>query len=260
MTSSNKYGLKIMTTGGKAYQSDLVVAKNSPPIDSVYYRIESDGLRVYADTHDPANNTKYYRWDFEETYEFHSSFQSFDYLSTTPIDTVLPRTLDQHIFICWRGDVSSTILLNSSAKLAKDVITDNPITFIASSSEKIATRYSILVKQYALTTDAYNYFQQLKKNTEKLGSIFDPQPSELPGNIHCVSDPTETVLGYITAGSPAETRIFISNRVLPAWQSITAYTGCKMDTALYCAGEGDCDQPSCVKRFTQALRPRYTRY
>jgi len=233
LSTTGNYGLKIITTDGKVYQSDLVPAKLSPPIDSVYYHIKSDGVQVYADTHDPANDTRYYRWDFYETYEFHSAFKSIEYFTTTPIDTVLPRPLSNQIYACWRGDTSTSILLNSSAKLAKDVIVNNAITFIPSDSEKVESRYSILVKQYALTPDAYNYFEQLKKNTEQLGSIFDAQPSELTGNIHCVTNPTEPVIGFLTAGAATEARIFIDNRNLPAWQTDNPYNGCMVTTDLF---------------------------
>ena len=227
------YQVKIATAEGEAYQSDMVQAKNAPAIDSVYYRIKSDGVQVYADTHDPANNTRYYRWDYNETYQYRSAFESYFYHAEIPQDTILPRPLNAGIFICYRGDASTNIIVNSSARLASDVISQSPITFIASTSEKLESRYSILVKQYALTADAFNYFQQLQKNTEQLGTIFDPQPSELPGNIHCLTNPSETVLGYITAGKPSEKRIFIDNRYLPAWHASTPYEGCKMDTDLY---------------------------
>jgi len=233
LSSSNTYSLKIVTSGGKAYQSDFVPSKNSPPIDSVYYRVQSNGLNIYADTHDPSHNSVYYRWDYVETYIIHSAFYSFLYLQTVPFDTVLTRPTADQIFTCWKNDTSSNILVNSSAKLSKDVIADNQITSIASTSEKIGDRYSILVKQYVLTADAFNYYQQLKKNSEQLGSIFDPQPSELPGNVHSVSNPSEPVIGYITAGNPSESRIFIDSRYLPAWLPTTPNVGCIMDSLLF---------------------------
>jgi uncharacterized protein DUF4249 len=233
LNPTGKYGLKITTTDGKAYQSDLVQARTSPPIDSVYYRIKNNGLQIYADTHDPTNSTRYYRWDFNDTYIYHSAFETFEYLQTTPFDTVLNRPPGNLVYTCWRSDQNPNLLLNSSAKLTKDIITENPIVFIPSNSEKIASRYSILVKQYALTVDAFNYYQQLQKNTEQLGTIFDPQPSELPGNIHSITTPSEPVIGYITAGSASQVRIFIDNRSLPAWAAVTPYDGCKLDTALF---------------------------
>jgi hypothetical protein len=228
-----KYGLKIVTSDGKVYQSDMVVARNSPPIDSVYYRVQSDGIKIYADTHDPSNGTTYYRWDYKETYEIHSAFYSYVYFTQTPFDTVLNRNHDDQIYSCWLYNTSSDIVLNSSAKFARDVIANNQITAIASTSEKLRVRYSILVKQYALTPDAFHYYEQLRKNTEQLGSIFDAEPSELPGNIHCITRPGEAVIGYITAGSPAESRKYIDNRFLPAWRSSTPYDECVMDSLLF---------------------------
>jgi hypothetical protein len=79
------------------------------------------------------------------------------------------------------------------------------------------TRYSILVKQDALTAEGFNYWQNLKKNTEQLGSIFDAQPSELQGNIHCITNLSEPVIGYISAGSTSQLRIYVDNSELPTW-------------------------------------------
>jgi hypothetical protein len=73
----------------------------------------------------------------------------------------------------------------------------------------LGIRYSILVKQYALTEDGYHYYQILKKNTESLGSIFDAQPSELTCNFHSLQDPTEIVIGFFSASSVVQKRIFI---------------------------------------------------
>jgi hypothetical protein len=69
--------------------------------------------------------------------------------------------------------------------------------------------YTINVTQYALTKEAYEYWDNLKKNTEKIGSIFDPQPFADFGNIHCISDPDEPVIGFISACSTSQKRLYI---------------------------------------------------
>ncbi len=169
----------------------------------------------------------YYRWDYQETWAFNSAYESF-YKSNG--DTVLARDMaNDEIYTCWRGDTSSTIVLGSSAKLAKDVIFNNPITFVTSTDEKIGVEYSILVRQYALSPDAYNFYVNLKKNTEQLGSIFDAQPSQNPGNIHSVTNPkSEPVIGYICVGSTTSQRIFIKKEQLPVkWILNSSYTGCE---------------------------------
>jgi hypothetical protein len=66
------------------------------------------------------------------------------------------------------------------------------------------------VFQYGLTKEAYDYLGKMKKNTEQIGSIFDPQPSYLTGDIQCISDPSEKVIGFISFGVIREKRVFIS--------------------------------------------------
>jgi hypothetical protein len=115
------------------------------------------------------------------------------------------------------------------------VLYQSPIAFIPSTSEKIETEYSILLKEYALTADAYNFWSNLKTNSEQLGSIFDAQPSQINGNIHCITNPQEPVIGYIGASTVTSKRIFISQYQLPLWTPTYPYT-CEIDSIKYQIG------------------------
>jgi hypothetical protein len=123
------------------------------------------------------------------------------------------------------------------------VIANQQLTSIPITSEKIADRYSILVKQYALTQEAYNYWLLVKTDTEQLGSIFDAQPSELPGNIHCITTPAEPVIGYMGVGAVSQVRIYIDSRHLPILHTIypVSVDGCYIGTYLFAhtIGPGD---------------------
>ncbi len=102
--------------------------------------------------------------------------------------------------------------------------------------KKLGVEYSISLNQYALTSDAFNYWQNLKLNTEQLGSIFDAQPSQLQGNIHCLSVPSEPVRGYISAGAASQKTIFIGNASVPyAWHATikTPYGSCRVDSLYF---------------------------
>ncbi|MBS1527584.1 MAG: DUF4249 domain-containing protein [Bacteroidetes bacterium] len=249
---SHKYRLNVKTSTGKQYVSDYVPVLDAPPIDSVNYDANGNlgqaGMNIYVTTHDPANKVQYFRWDYTETWEFQSAFESVYYSNG---DTVLPRNLNtDNIYQCWRSDSSNTVLLGNTARLTKSVIAGKPIAFINSSSEKVTVEYSILVREYALTSDAYNFYSELQKNTEQLGSIFDAQPSEVRGNIHCVGDPQEPVIGYVSAGAVSSKRIFVMASHLPVWNAVTFYTldGCRL------AGDpGDPTESCCLYRFTDKL-------
>jgi hypothetical protein len=230
LSSGQNYRLKIITGNGKQYVSDYVPVKNSPPIDSISYVAGATGVQINANTHDASNITRYYKWDYKETYIIHSAYYS--HYIVVNHDTTAVRSADQQIYQCWASDTSSSIVLGSSAALSKDVISSQAITLVPSTSDKIHIRYSILVNQLALTADAFNYYQQLQKNTEQIGTIFDAQPSALSGNIYCVNTPSEIVIGYITAGAATQSRIFIDSSNLPHY-TVANNAPCPLDTLLY---------------------------
>ncbi|HEY0355078.1 MAG TPA: DUF4249 domain-containing protein, partial [Flavisolibacter sp.] len=206
LVMGQQYRLRIKT-GSKEYLSDYVEARPTPDIDSVTWSRDADGLKIFASTHDATNNTRYYKWDFDETYEIRSFYSAmYQWLG----DTTIVPTPAPHNYRCWKYDHSKTIIIGSSAQLQSDVISNFPVHFIPLGSEKLSYRYSILLRQQSLDKTAYQYFQLMKKNTESLGSIFDPQPSELKGNIRCITDPAEGVIGYLTASEFKEKRIFIT--------------------------------------------------
>ena len=218
LNAAFKYRLHIFTLNGSEYLSDLVAFKQSPNIDTIGWAIRDNGVRILLNTHDPANATKYYRWEYSETWEFHSHYYS-NYKYNIDSNAVFPRT-DQ-VYTCWQSDNSTAIFLGSSAKLTDDVINEAPLAYIPNHDEKLSVLYSIWVKQYALDADGYNYWVAMKSNTESVGSIFDPQPNETQGNIHSITDPSEAVIGYIGAGNSFEKRTFISNNDMPpGWNQL----------------------------------------
>jgi hypothetical protein len=162
LPSQANYRLRINTGDGHQYLSDFVPAKPTPPIDSVGYTLASDGLLLYVNTHDPKNNTRYYRWDYSETWQFHSKYFSDLFLDTIH-HVITARTPAQQAYYCFGNDAASTIVLNSTEKLTQDVVYQSPLTNILYTSPKIEIKYSILVKQYALTSDAYSFYTNLKK-------------------------------------------------------------------------------------------------
>ena len=225
---SQKYRLKINSASGKEYQSDLSVAKITPEIDSLSWKAVSDGVWIYVSTHDPQNKTVYYEWQYDETWQYESAYISaFEYIH----DSIVLRPQSDQIYRCWTSHSSTTISIASSVKLNTDVIFETPLTLVPfSSTDKLSSKYSILIKQFALTKEWYEWLQTVRKNTEQLGSIFDAQPSEIRGNIHCVTDPGELVIGFVGCTTETQKRIFISKSEIPQAQVFSAYRNCQLDT------------------------------
>jgi hypothetical protein len=229
LSASQKYRIHITTADGLQYVSDFIPVKPTPAIDSIGYYIRNGALQLYVNTHDPANNTHYYRWDYDETWQFQSKYPSDLYVDSVS-HKILTRSFDQFVYHCFGNDISTNVFLTSTAKQSSDIVYQSPLANIPLTSEKLETKYSILVKQYALTEDAFQFYTILKKNTEDLGGVFGELPSELTGNIHCIDHPDIPVIGYVTATNIQSKRIFISYSDLPPVNTIYPYD-CQIDTA-----------------------------
>lgn len=214
----SKYRVKIHTQNGKEYVSDFVSVKHTPVIDSISWQRENGGVNIYVNTHDDQNNTKYYRWTYSETWEFHSPYLSFLVYQIYPILEVVerPQASRDSLYYCWKTQNSSHIILGTSEKLNEDRIY-LPIRYIEPDAEELSVMYYIKLTQYALSHDAYLFYQKLKKNTEQLGSIFDAQPSELSSNLHCTTDKQEPVIGFVEVSEIQTKDIFISNQEVTPW-------------------------------------------
>jgi len=222
-----KYRLQITTSKGVQYLSDYVPVQISPPIDSVSWKQENRDVNIYLTTHDPANQSHYYRWDYVETWEYHSPLQSILAVVNHRIYYTTFIDSSKQTRVCWESQNSPNISLATSVGLSQDVINLTPITTIVNGSSKLSARYSILVNEYVLTPTAYQYWSIIQKNTQLMGSLFDPQPSQLVGNIHRVNSP-EPVIGYLSASSVQQRRIYIDNGQLNDWDTVAI--ACQLKT------------------------------
>jgi hypothetical protein len=215
------YRLRVRV-GAKDYFSDYVEVKQSPPIDSVYWEADElkNGVQIWVAAHDPTSKARFYQWTYEETWQ-HDAFYNSRYIIQNGAPVLRPS--NESIYRCWSTENSSKISLGSTEKLAEDVI-HYPLTFLDRDSRKISSihgKYSILVKQNTLSEEAFSYWQQLQKTTENLGGLFDPLPSQVVGNMHPPVNTPGPVLGYFSAGSVTELRIFIDATQLPDYLQVT---------------------------------------
>ncbi len=211
---SAKYRLRINDTKGDSYLSDYVAVKQTPPIDSLTWKQDKD-LTVFVHTHDPLGNTTYYRWDYVETWQYRSMLEQK--LGLDNQNLLFYRDASTQVYNCWQTFISNNIVTATSRNLAQDIISYAPVTTIEQNDQRLFVRYSINVKQYGVTKEAFDYWQILQKSTQKTGSVFDPAPAQVSGNIHCVNKPDKPVIGFVSASYITEKRLFVDHRELVGW-------------------------------------------
>jgi len=217
-----RYKVRIQING-KTYESELTEMMSNVPIDSVTYAAGSESLvaRVYA--HDDSETERYFRYSYDATHEYRSSFTS---LYTFSGGIPQYRSPEEEISSCWLTFPSTSVLLATSEGLGQNVVAGLQLIELPKGDSKLWFRYSLLVRQYALDKKAYDYWSQLKKVSESLGGLFDPIPFSVTGNVRSLTDPEEKVLGYFSGGEVTSKRIVIRNADLPLGYFVSSFGDC----------------------------------
>ena len=248
LAAGRQYQLSITTSANAAYASDLVALKVTPPIDKLGWQISGDQLQVQLNTHDPAGQARYYRWGAVETWEFHAGIQAnLEYYPNPQPGQKIVDLRTTPIYTCWRTERPTAIRQGTSAALSQDAITNAIVLNFPDHDERLAIRYSVLVSQYAETAEEFAYLELLRKNTEAVGTVNDPLPTQLTGNVHRVGQASEPVLGFVGAHTVQYQRLFISRADLPLptdWRFDSPYQQCTIGELAFCDDFGQCDVPA----------------
>ena len=251
LPTGRQYRLIITTTSKAAYASALVPLKVTPPIDKLNWQLSGPNLNLTLSTHDPQQQSRYYRWRLVETWQFNAAYQSFlEY--DRKLNDVVKRTTP--IYTCWRTEAPTTIRQGTSAQLSQDALTDVPLLSFATLTERFKVRYSLLVTQYAETADEFAYLELLRKNTEAVGTVNDPLPTQLTGNVRRTdANANEPVLGFVSAHTVQQKRLFIDRSDLPpanGYDFATPYADCAIGLNYFCDTYKHCDRQGIVNSFS----------
>ena len=216
-TVGRTYVLHINTNDGKEYESEPCLMQSVPDIDSIYFEKDQqlinngtqslDGISIYLDSKG-GNNNQYYRWSYEETWKFRVPYpKMFDYFKSDDPDFPIILPVKEVKEFCWKTRKSDEILIGtvnspSSAQLRKE-----PILFIGTDqSDRLLIQYSILICQYSISKNEYDFWNNLVKLNETGSDIFARQPYAVLSNLHCTNNPKERVLGFFQVSAISEKR------------------------------------------------------
>ncbi len=214
------YTLQILTAEGKVYTSTPERVESVPPISSLELRtvtipnsgneVPRSGVQLIAEIKDPADQNNFYYW---------RNGPAVYILETRP-DLYTPRPTPQNpnrtpqpkdcCIQCFRTEVSN----NQSLFVVND---DNfngltarvPAAFIEDDGFRFVNKFRMDLKQYSVSQGAYRFLRLVKQQAEISGSIFDPPPATIRGNMISLDNPDEVVLGYFMAGGETTRRIYI---------------------------------------------------
>ena len=209
------YAIQVETRG-EIYQSTFQEIIHTPEIESVHYQEHSDGITIHVTTNNNNDQSPNYMWTYEEDWEFYAPINLQKLYAENKIIGMSWKNVYSELsmnsnpyYYCWKHMESKKIHLYSTKELNENIIKDVELIKIPNTDVRISYIYSILVKQWCLNEEAYNYYLLQKKYSEESDGLFTPMPYEINGNIICTSSPTKKAKGYVLASSIKEKRIFI---------------------------------------------------
>ena len=192
----NSYFVTIETPDGKTYESLPETIFPTVAIDSIHYELKTETefigqfserersyFQIYVDVKDPQGVRNFYRWETTRVMQFTS--RAAEGGPPPPC-----------CFRCFLFYYDSEIALATDERQDGQTIAFIPIERVGNGFSNL---FSVRVKQYSLTPRAYEFWENLYEQRNSVGSIFDPPPAVIRGNIVNTSDDQELVLGYFGA-------------------------------------------------------------
>ncbi|WP_175443733.1 DUF4249 domain-containing protein [Flagellimonas zhangzhouensis] len=249
---NTSYQLAITTADGEHYESEAMETPEVALIDNLYVeRMESgsgqDGVGIFVDASFSDGGAKLLRYNYEETYkiiapkwtafEFEIIREDREQIEYSNGETevlhpdvrLVPRAREERV--CYRTDLSNEEVLLNANVLSGTVAKKNLVRFISNQNPIISHRYSILVKQMAVSAKSYEFYERLVAFSQSESLFSQIQPGRLEGNVLDV-DGSTTVIGFFDVSTEVQQRLYFNYEDLFPGEPLPPYFG-----------EFDCERP-----------------
>lgn len=214
------YSLQIQTVEGKVYSSFPERVESVPAIKDLTYKVikipvegennSRSGVQLIASIDDPADQNNFYFWRNDPSV----------YVLKTRPDLFTPRPTETNPGrepapkACCDTCYSTELVGNQSLFIAQDdnfngLSTKIPVGFIEDDGLRFVQTYRVDLRQMSISQSAYRFLRLVKQQTEISGSVFDPPPANIKGNMISLDNPEEVVLGYFIAAGERKKRLYI---------------------------------------------------
>lgn len=218
MVQGAQFKVDINTPMGDHLESDYDQLHDVSQLDTVYYQLTSKegyevgkatpGIQFYIDMSGNHSDSKYYKWNVYETWEYHTVYP-IEWYYDGVVHHVFPP--DSSKMVCWKTLKIPEVYTLNTNNLSDNAFRKFPLNFVSNKTDRLNIMYSLLVEQVALSQKAYDFWEKMRQNNSRNGGLYETQPMIIQGNIHNLTHPDNEVLGFFSAVSTKQKRIFVSH-------------------------------------------------
>ena len=222
-----EYQLRILTTNNEMYESEFESLAGKSKINGLYAERNlnengEEGMTIFADGTDTSGKSDYFRYSYSETYKIIAPSYSGleleiireegvfvnDSTFLSPDLKLVRRKEEERV--CYNSDNSISINLATTNTLTSSVLEGHVVRFINRNNAVLSHRYSILLHQFVIDAETYNYYQNLSNFAQSESVFSEIQPGFLEGNIKRTDVDNGLVLGYFEVASVTQQRFFFN--------------------------------------------------
>jgi hypothetical protein len=224
------YTLQFQLVDGKVYTSFPEKLESVPIIENLSYQVVTipvegeinarSGVQLLATISDPSDQNNFYFWRNDPSVYILRTRPDLFFIRPPDADDRDPDPKDCCI-TCFRTELAG----NESIFIAQDdnfngLSTKVPVGFVEDDGLRFVQTYRIDVRQLSISQGAYRFLRLVKQQSEINGSVFDPPPANIRGNMIRLDNPEEVVLGYFMASGESKKRIYINGQDLSFRQNV----------------------------------------
>ncbi len=189
------YSIFISLPDGRTFQS---AAQKMPKavvvesLDATFQEGSNPGFQASASLKDPADTENYYRW----------TASGFHLRQSTGV--VLGFGGSRCCNRCWVLKRETSINLLSDLLVNGSSIKNRPVFL---SPFYALGKHFIEVQQFTISKDAFLFWTRYKDQQQRTGSIFDPLPASLTGNVVNTANPQDIALGFFEVSGISRKRV-----------------------------------------------------
>ena len=193
----SSYWIEIQTFTGEKYESTPELMNSAFEISSVYgeeLKIRADNnskeeaVGIYFNTKNRDNTSNYLKWEYRESYEWHSLYTHKEIVTESPSN------------ICYPVNNYSLINVYDASNMENKEVNHLSASQIFKHEVKLKYNYLLDLKLYSISKENYVFWKNMKSIHQSNGNLYDILPANVSGNIYSCEENLK-VLGYFEVSS-----------------------------------------------------------
>jgi len=191
------------------YETGWITVNPAPVIDALTFDKNDEFNELWIRMSMHCNGAHYFRWRYVEEWEYHADIQTN--LTYDPGTQEVGSFGGPSLYYCWSRTESTRINTFSTAGQTDDRFEDLSFHTVPLTAPRLQVMYRVTIMLTAMSKEAYTYWENVRKGSEEQGSLLAPVPSQMAGNVHCLTNPSAQVIGYVDACSEAKGSVVYDN-------------------------------------------------